>query len=291
MGMTSQVDVSAAATNRCVPMETLVAARRKTKALQSTHDRMRAELEAAGNLQRALLPDQSPLMKGARFAWQVEPSTELAGDSLGVLRLDEDHLALFTIDVSGHGLPAAMLAVTVHKFLGPSSSPASILFRTADVFLAPAEVLRRLNALFPMDPGLRQYFTMIYGILDLKEKSFHFASAGHSPPIVLGSDGVPEEIAANGLPIGFLPESEYDEQTLHLEPGSRVLFYSDGLTDAADEDHRPFGSARLMQAFARAGRRPVQDAVTSVLEEVRRWSAPGDVPDDRSLLIVELDQD
>lgn len=106
---------------------------------------------------------------------------------------------------------------------------------------------------------------------------------------MLRPDGVPIEIAANGVPIGFLPESEYDEQTLPLEPGSRILLYSDGLTDAEDEDRQPFGTADLMRAFAGAGQRPVQDAASSVLERVRRWNSPGGIAHDMSLLMVELD--
>ncbi len=258
--------------------------------LRDSNHRMRSELEAAARIQRSLLPDRSPLMKGVRFAWDVEPSAELAGDSLNVFPLDDDHLAIYILDVSGHGLPAAMLSFTVHKFL----SPPAILAGGGEAggsraIQSPAAVLRELNALFPMDPRLHLYFTLIYGILDVRVREFRFASAGHCPPIMLVPGGAPVEIQANGFPIGVKADADHDEHVLALDPGARFLLYTDGITDAEDEAQEPFGTERLMHALVATARRPLVESVSFILDAARDFSAGGRIADDASLLLVEID--
>ncbi len=279
---------------QCVPLATATAWREERTRLRAANHRMRSELEAAARIQRSLLPNQSPLLKGVRLAWHVEPSTELAGDSLNLFPLDDGRLAFYILDVSGHGLPAAMLGFSVHKFLSPPGSPASIVAARdgsggpGDA-LAPAAVLRELNTLFPMDPELHLYFTLLYGILDVRARELRFASAGHCPPIILRPDETPAEIAANGFPIGVRRDIDHDEHRLDLDPGTRLLLYTDGITDAMNEEEETFGTERLLAAVEETARRPLAASVASILDAARRFSAGRPLIDDASLLLLEVD--
>ena len=151
----------------------------------------------------------------------------------------------------------------------------------------PAEVLRRLNQLFPMEPGLEQYFTILYGIFNHDTKRLRFSSAGHCSPILWSAKRGPEEISVNGFPIGFVPGAAYDEHEIGLSPGSRLLLYSDGLTEAESEFLVPFGTARLMTALTDAADKPIEESVPSLLATVRAWGGGRGIADDMSVLLLE----
>ncbi len=152
--------------------------------LGKANERMKADLEAAAQIQRSLLPNRPLSEEGVQFAWEFQPCDELAGDILNIFQLDQDHWGFYILDVSGHGVAAALLSVTLHRVLSPVPTPTSLLTRAKDggsthEILSPAEVCRRLNGLFPMDPVTRQYFTLVYGVLYLKAREVRYVSAGH----------------------------------------------------------------------------------------------------------------
>ena len=147
---------------------------------------VREDLGAAARVQRSLLPGQLPATQGANVAWEFRPSTELAGDILNVSPLDDRHLALYVLDVSGHGVASALLAVTVSRLLAPI--PGQSFLYTPEAgggygLAQPAEVMRRLNRHFPFDPRTAQYFTIFFGILETQTGELRYSSAGHPDPI------------------------------------------------------------------------------------------------------------
>src|SRR5262249_21010184 len=156
--------------------------------ITATNRRMKRDLEAAVRIQRSLLPAALPEFPDARFAWAFRPCEELAGDILGVVGLDDHHAGLYVLDVSGHGAAAAPLSVSVRPFLSPVASSPSLLRRpvpgsAAVRLVPPAEVAEELNRQFPLAPTTGQYFTLLYGVLDLDARVFQYVSAGHPPPI------------------------------------------------------------------------------------------------------------
>jgi sigma-B regulation protein RsbU (phosphoserine phosphatase) len=259
----------------------------------ATDSRIKADLAAAARIQRSLLPARPSLPKGVRLAWELEPCHELAGDILNVFQLDGGQLGLYLLDVSGHGVPAAMLSFSVHKFVTQLASlplPYTDRARMGDGgAMSPAEVCHRLNQLYPMDPEIAQYFTMLYGILDPETRVFRFSSAGQCPPIYLPPGDTPFEMEANGIPIGLFADASYEECSIELVPGGRLYIYSDGLTEAWNEDCEMFGVKRLLRAIEEGGRLSVQGSASRILEHVHSWSHPGRPQDDVSLLIVEAD--
>ena len=222
--------------------------------LRKAHERMKADLEAAAEMQRSLLPSSSAPVEGARFAWEVRPCEQLAGDILNIFRLDEGQTGFYLLDVSGHGVAAALLSVAVHRVLSPSPGPTSLLTEekghgSRREIVSPAEVCRQLNTLFPMKEANPQYFTLIYGVLDLTTQEFRFSSAGHCAPVYLPPGGKAYEVAEYGFPIGLFEEAQYEEHLIEMKPSGRLYLYSDGLTDAVNSQGETFGKDLLIRLF------------------------------------------
>jgi sigma-B regulation protein RsbU (phosphoserine phosphatase) len=256
-----------------------------------TYQRMKRDLDAAARIQRSLLPSASPLIDGVRVAWDLIPCEELAGDSLNLLRLDDDHLGVYILDVSGHGLEAALLAVTLHKVIDAMVGGPSMLNRrngSSCPMVSPAELCTELNRIFPMNPENAQYFTLLYGVLDTRQSSFRYATAGHHVPIYVPPHGMPVEIAEHGFPVGVVEDAHYQEQRIDMAHGGRLYFYSDGLVDAECIYEGPFGKSRLLQTIEDTRRHSLHDSVGHIIERVRDWSSTARLEDDASLLALEI---
>ena len=141
------------------------------------------DLEAAAKVQRSLLPADDVALPALEIAWRYVPCHSLAGDFLNIFPLDDERVGLFVVDVSGHGVPSSLMAVTVGRFLSPKVSDSSILVRQgADgrvVVASPAEVATQLNRLFQADEFSGLYFTMLYGVLHLPSGRLDYVSGGH----------------------------------------------------------------------------------------------------------------
>lgn len=265
--------------------------RRAQDELRRAHDRMTADLEAAAQLQRALLPCSSPVIDGLRSAWHVRPSERLAGDAVNVFRLDDHHVGFYLLDVSGHGVKAAMLSVTLHRILTPFPVPLSTLVeqtRLGPRILAPREVAARLNRTFQMSDGTGQYFTLFYGVLDLRDRTLRFVSAGQGAPVLVRADGTAREIEHFDHPIGILPDAAFEDHTVTLEPGSTLLVYSDGLVETFDEGGEPFGRERLIEAIRETLPHGLQESLAEVVERVDRFGCAECIRDDMSLVAIQL---
>ena len=167
-------------------------------------------------------------------------------DILNVFKLDETHLGFYLLDVSGHGVGAALLSVTLSRILSPLPDESSILrkkVKGTDTFLItpPSEVAQKLNKQFLMEDESGQYFTFIYGILDLETSEYRFISAGHPNSILFKNDNSHIAFQDAGLPVGFLPDIKYQERTMQLQPGDRLYFYSDGIKEAMNPENEQFG--------------------------------------------------
>ena len=261
--------------------------------LRRANARMRADLEAAADMQRSLLPAAPPAIEGVRVAWSVEPCERLGGDTLDVFALDAEHLGFYLIDVSGHGVKAAMLSVALHHALRPYPMPGALLVEAArngrrtPRLVSPRRVAARLNRMFPMDSDSGQYFTMIYGILDVPRRELRFVSAGQGAPFHVPRGGEPEEIRRFDLPIGVLPDATYRDHRVSLAAGSRLYFASDGVVEAVDASGAEFGRERVLTGLRRHRHRSLSGGTAELIREVRDWSGRG-LRDDVSLLAVEL---
>jgi phosphoserine phosphatase RsbU/P len=260
--------------------------------LAMANGRMSRDLAAAARIQKTFLPRAAPDVPGVRLAWGYQPCDELAGDGLNIIPLDDGRVGLYVLDVSGHGVSASLLSVTLSRLLSPPSEPASILVRRRDALdgpdiTPPAEVADRLNRLFPYDTATEQFATLMYGVLDVTTGSFRHVSAGHPGPLHLPAAGPPVILESPGSPIG-LAEDAYGERCVHLAGGDRLYLYSDGLPDAMNPAGERFGDARLSEAIGRGRGLPLAEGIASLLGEIAQWYGGGRPQDDISILAVEV---
>jgi sigma-B regulation protein RsbU (phosphoserine phosphatase) len=256
--------------------------------LSEANRRMRASLKAAARIQEALLPPRTMTILGLRLAWSFRPCEDLAGDTLNAFALDDDHVVLYLLDVSGHGVPAALLSVHLSLILSPRD-PSSSLVRTGGASagspVPPAEVVGALNRRFAWDTTQR-YFTLFYGVLNLSSGEFHYACAGHpGPALVSGASGC-RLLPPSGPPVGVW-DVKYEGHVLPLEPGDRLYLYSDGVTEAADPGGRMYGEERLADLLVRHQGATLEDSLAALIADVEAWCG-GPAGDDVSVLAAEF---
>jgi len=250
------------------------------------------DLKAAAKVQRSLLPADDVEIPGTTIAWRYVPCQGLAGDFLNVFPLDEEHVGLFVVDVSGHGVPSSLMAVTVGRFLTPKVSDQSLLVRQGPdgriAVARPAEVATQLNRLFQADDFSGLYFTLLYGVLHLPTGRFDYCSGGHPALVRLPAGGGDVELhATESFPIAFVPDVEYEQKTLQLAPGDRLFLYSDGVPEAMDKDRNPYGDDAMAACIAQFRGAPVEAGVKGLLEAVETWCQPNGPLDDVSILGIE----
>ena len=192
--------------------------------LSQMNGRMTRDLAAAAKVQKSLLPNEPVEIPGLLIQWNYTPCEELAGDFLNYAKLDDNTLALYVVDVSGHGAASALLAVAIGRVLSPVVSATSLLvrhdpFTGKRLVTAPTTVLDELNRRFQMDSQGELHFTILYGLLDLRTKLFRYACGGHPQPVLLRRGEAARFAEGAGFAIGWFDDIEFDEFTLQLESG------------------------------------------------------------------------
>ena len=267
----------------------------RNRQLEAANDRMQHDLQAAAQIQNSLLPQRLPAIPGLDFAWAFRPCDELAGDILNILRLDETHLALYILDVSNHGVPAALLAVTLSRLLTPLMYQSHLLKEPCDNngkgyrIVPPSEVGSQLNRQFPMDPVNGQYFTLLYGVLDLTTRQFTYVQAGHPGPVLReAATSRSVVLEGNGLPIGFVEDTHYLEWGQSLAVKDRLYLYSDGVPEACNPAGEQFGEARFLEAIEASARAPLKESLALIEKRLGDWCGTAGFRDDVSLLAMEI---
>jgi phosphoserine phosphatase RsbU/P len=261
----------------------------RNRELCAANEQMTADLEAAAKVQKSLLPVAPPAVPGYGFAWAFAPSATLAGDLLNVFRLDERRVGFFVLDVSGHGVAAALLSVTVSRFLSATPDSSSILWRETSggyELASPARVADRLNRRFPFQDETNQFLTMVYGILDEREDEVRYVSAGHPDVLVVSPGGECRSLDRGGCPIG-LSAGPYEESRVRLGEGDRVYVYSDGIPEALSAAGEQFGRTRMMRLLCDARGLALDESVGLLCAEVRAWSGRATPGDDQTVLALE----
>jgi len=280
-------------------VQTQLQLRRSRQALAHAHGRMKKDLEAAARIQAAFLPT-TPVVEaadGLRCGWRYVPCDELAGDTLGIVSLDEKRVGVYVVDVSGHGVPSALLSVSLSRLL--SAEPASSVLWTSDAgatesrIASPLEVMNELSLRFPYDMQTGQYFTMVYGVVDLAKGEMTYASAGHEPLIVIGPNREAEYGSSTGPPIALVPamimKSTYEERTVDIGPGDRIYLYSDGIPEARDAEGEQYSNDRLSEKLVELLSGDLDEGLPVVLETVRAWQGDPHFDDDVTIVGVEIE--
>lgn len=257
------------------------------EALQKANAIMQHDLDEAAKVQQYWLPRSMPEVEGFDFAWSFTPCTELGGDSLNVIRLDEDNLGMYVLDVSGHGVPAALLSASIQRWLNevPRQSCLFVPDESAPSGFAiapPAKVVAELNLRFEAEHG--KFCTLVYGILNIRENTFSYVTAGHPSPLRSGPGGREICPLAPGMPIGVVEDSEYGEVRLDLQPGDKVLLYTDGATETANAADEMYDDNHLLGDL---GDLPAEETLVDIMGKLRKWAGTEALDDDVTLLLIE----
>lgn len=200
------------------------------------HERIEQELQTARSIQHAFLPKDVPALPGWRFAPYYQPARDVGGDFYDFLPFEDGRLGLVIGDVSGKGIPAALLMATVH----------TMLRTTVQATISPGEILARVNELLVAEIPAGMFVTCFFALLDPTSGHLCYANAGHEPPY-RQRQGNAAELWATGMPLGMLPGTRYVEYETTLAPGDSLLFYSDGLVEAHNPASEMFGFPRLQR--------------------------------------------
>src|ERR671916_3232034 len=257
--------------------EQLKAAMAQQQEEAQERQRIEQELQVARLIQQTLLPKSLPGLPGYDIAAYYQPAREVGGDFYDFLELEEGLLGLVIGDVSGKGVPAAIVMAITRTMLH-----AAYRLRSP----APGEILEEVNNILYKDIPPNMFVTCLAALLDSRSGRLHYANAGHDLPYLRHAEGGSEELRATGMPLGLMPNMSYEQKEITLEPGESVLLYSDGLVEAHDPQREMFGFPR-MQGFV--GAHP--DAATLIdflLAELERFTGEEwEQEDDITLVTLE----
>ncbi len=243
--------------------------------IEETQRHLKSELDEAAKYVRSIFP--APTEEPFRIDWSYAPSMELGGDAFGFHWIDAEHLAIYLLDVCGHGVGASLLSVSAINVLRSGSLPNTN-------FRDPAHVLAALNEAFPMEQQNNMYFTIWYGVYHRSTRSLRHASGGHPPALLLTAEGAMSELRAPGMLIGAMPGMTYASETIKVAPGSRLLVLCDGTYEIKRAD----GSMIDWEDFTAFMREhgTERDGLEKLLAWVRELRGGGALEDDFSILRI-----
>ncbi|MCK5830167.1 MAG: SpoIIE family protein phosphatase [Methylococcales bacterium] len=250
------------------------------------------DLQLASTMQRALLPICPSSINDVHIDGLFFPSAYVSGDIFNFFRLDEKHIGFYSIDVSGHGIAAAMLSFTLSRLLTPDLNQGSPLKKKLSVApyyeLIPSEqVMDSLNRQFQTDASNTLYFTMVYGVMNTETLHIDLCQAGHPPPIYLPKEGAAKFIGDGGFPVGITDIAEFESIDISFGKQDRLYIYSDGISECMDAEEEMFGSDRLLSFFEETRDLPTDEVTKQLENRIRLWQGTDKFEDDVSLLVIE----
>ncbi|HEX9550131.1 MAG TPA: PP2C family protein-serine/threonine phosphatase [Candidatus Limnocylindrales bacterium] len=247
--------------------------------VQADRARVAQELSIGKRIQQALLPRRYPDVPGWTFAARYEPAREVGGDlfDLFPVRGGTDRIALVIADVTGKGIPAAVLMADVK----------GLLHSAIDNTDAPAEALRRVNSVLVIERQTPLFVTAALLVIDVATGAIRYALAGHEPPLVARRVGRVEALASEGPILGAFADPSFEEHETALEPGDAVTLYTDGITDARDMARRFYGEDRLLALVGGACGRPAETIAEAIVADVTAFRGDAEPFDDLTLLVAE----
>lgn len=239
--------------------------------------RVEAEARTAREIQMNFLPESDPIISGYSVAGRSIPALNVGGDYYDFIRLDEHRLAIGLGDVSGHGLPSALVMANLQATI-----------RSQAAFDPdPARCLERANRLLYHSTDAHTFVSLFYGILDIRNHSLTYANAGQNWPIIFPSAGSPAMLTGHGLVLGVRETTEYTNEEIELRYGDLIVFYSDGVTEAMNEAREQFGDERLIGAVRGLSRGTPQSLIDCIVRSVSSHVGKMPQADDMTLIVAE----
>jgi len=270
-------------------VQTQLKIRHLMKELLDKQKRLEEDLKAAATIQETLLPGNLPVWPELDIAWKFLPCDLIGGDIFNVVPLDETHLGFYMLDVSGHGVPAAMVTVSVAQLMTPHSGYLKKRVPSPPFYqiVSPREVLKALDAEYPFE-RFNKFFTIVYLLLDLAQQKIVYSSAAHPPPLLLHRDRSLEIMDKGGTIIGLNGVVPFEQEEKQFLPGDKIILYTDGVVEYLNQEEEPFGADLLYAAAQSLHDRPIREILDGIHDSLMSFGRNAKIQDDVSLLGIEF---
>lgn len=238
------------------------------------------EILMARDVQRSMIPESAPHLKGFEIAARLEPALNLSGDFYDYVALSENRLGIMIGDVAGKGIRAAM----------GMAAARSILRSVARRGQGPSRVLRDANLRIHRDLGSQLLLTLVYAVIDSETRTLQYCNAGHNAPLLVSANGKWRALKTGGLLMGVFDKQQFKSETLHLERGDLLLFYTDGLPEAhtPSPDHVEFGEQRILDFLLRHRHLKAPALIDALIKWINEFTSGAHQHDDLTLLAIRV---
>ncbi len=253
---------------------------REALATKETLIALRNELDIARRVQLSLLPGDIKKSDAFDIAGGMWPAKEVGGDFLDYFRLDDSRVGLAIADVSGKGVPAALFTVMAR----------TLLRNTVTYMKSPGKVLESVNQFLERNNSEQLFVTYFYGILDEASGIFTYTNCGHNPPILLDDNGARFLPTTNGMVLAMFGDLEFEDACVQLNKNSRIIMYTDGITEAFNAEGEAYGDDRLLEIIGQLPTQSPQDDVNFIVDEVNKFVQDAPQFDDMACVVLQFNK-
>jgi sigma-B regulation protein RsbU (phosphoserine phosphatase) len=265
----------------------------KNAKLQAAHDALNRDLLEARRLQQSLIPERYHDFGALRMSLLMRPAGHVGGDLVGHFRINEQKIAVFSIDVSGHGVASALMTARLTSYLSGASPGQNVALEPNEFGIfrmrPPHKVAATLNDLLLREMETDLYFTMCLAEIDLRTGIVRLVQAGHPNPLIQRASGEIEFISGGGLPIGLIDDATYEPQQVRLNPGDRFLIYSDGMTECESAGGAFLDEAGLVRLMGELDGIDGYAFFEALMWNLEKFAGSADFDDDISGVFVQYD--
>ena len=240
-------------------------------------EKLEEQLQIAKDVQSSLLPAQPPEIDGYDIAGICIPTFEIGGDYYDYIKLDENNLAIIIADVSGDGVPAALIM----------SAFRALLFNQIKLKNNPSDLMVDLNKQIPVVSRKRDFITAFYAKLNFKSHAITYCNCGHHPPLLLRASGKIELLEDGGPSLNIILEANFQSSTINLDPGDQIIFYTDGVTEIFDDNLNEYGHERLKKVILDSKKISSSEIINNIVESTKNFSGTKLYRDDFTLIVLK----
>jgi len=239
--------------------------------------KLEEQMQIAKDVQTNLLPSQPPKVKGYDIAGICIPTYEIGGDYYDYIPLDDQNLAIVIADVSGDGIPSALIM----------SAFRALLHSQIKADNNPSEIMSVLNQQIPFVSRKRDFISVFYAILNFKEHTFTYTNCGHNPPLLLRSNGKMELLEQGSAALNILTDAKFNSDSIKLEPGDQIIFYTDGVTEVFSLNSEEYGVERLKNIIRESKVKTASEIVSNIVKSIESFSGSKLFRDDFTLIVLK----
>ena len=239
--------------------------------------KLEEQMQIAKDVQSSLLPAQPPEIEGYDIAGVCIPTFEIGGDYYDYIKLDENHLAIVIADVSGDGIPAALIMASFR----------AILRNQLKVDSDPSEVMTVLNKQISEIVRKRDFITAFYAKLNYEQHILSYTNCGHNSPILLKSDGKIELLETGDPALNILDAASFNSNSVSIAPGDQIVFYTDGVIEIFNKDSEEYNVERLQKVILESQNKSANEIINNIVESTRNFSVTKLYRDDFTLVVIK----